>query len=279
MALVFTEEFEETIGAAPTGWTAEVGAGSISAGGYRGKCCFFTPPSTLRQGLPSTYSSFTLFFAASIHQNSNYTPFTLAQQVGTGTTPLNWSNLFSIGVAQDNSIYVVDAGGNMTCDGVAAFSYKAQNHFNFDWSFFQLDATLSNTTIGTASAIKLACNLHWNGESLAQGTSTFLSSLPAFVDTMRINGAGDQTSGIDSIYFYNSIVAGPIVTPNQGTNIDARVSQAVIEYLALPTNADARVSQAVIEYIALPSAGNARVSQAVIELILANRTGWRVYEA
>src|SRR5678815_809058 len=186
MALVFTEEFETTLGTTPTGWTLLLGGPVCSTGGYRNQCCRFDPVSQIARKMPGSYGALTIFFVGSPHAAQG-SPLELAQStttvIGTSTTT-SYVPFLTVRYGGDTSLEVIDNAGNVACSGVNAFDYKGfenPNATGSNWSFIQLDATFSATTIGTASAIKCVANLHCWGESIGVGTTTFLSSLAATI--------------------------------------------------------------------------------------------------
>lgn len=270
MALLFSEEFETTVGQPPVGWTAVNNTPLVTTTGYHANGCNITG-AKMRHSLPAHVSAATLFYVA----QGNSVIFQAEQKVVTGTVT-SFPAMLSIAFGPDNEVIVMDPNNNVFLAGRAEFTYQGEQPI---WTFLQCDLTLSATTIGTASAIKAVATIRVNGENIGTGTGTYLSTLAAYYDNLEFDENIGQAGYVDSIYQYDSILTTPITTPNQGTNIKARVSQGVLEWLGLPSSIDARVSQAVIEHADLPNSANARVSQAVIELITVGGGGWVVYEA
>lgn len=277
MSLVFSDEFNGTLGSnPPTGWTnlSLTASSVVSGGGYHGQCVVFGAGAGIRQKIGSPLTTTTVFIVSQPNGGVT-TPLQWGQQTISGTTT-SWPILLSLNYASDRELYIRDAGDNITCFGHAGHHYRGQES---DWTFVQVDAALSPTTIGTTSALRLGASIFLNGERIAHGTSTFASPLADNMDTLLLNGANDRTTAVDEIYVYSPPLTTPIVTPNQDPARAARISQAVIESVLAPTGAAARVSQAAVEYLELPSGANARVSQAIIELVLARSGGWQVFEA
>lgn len=267
MSLVFSEEFETSVGSPPVGWTTEAGSPVVTSNGYHAHGLNLPIVfSASRREMGASVASGSIFFAMKGPGSAQF-----AQKVV--TTATSYVSLFTVGVGQDDSLTVTDGGGVITCAGVAGHHYRGEE---LQWTFVQLDATLSSTTISGTAALKLVAVVRLNGELIATGTSSFINSLAAQFDTVRLGGAALDVS-FDSVYVYNVIASAPIATPNQAAGRKARISQAVIEHLDLDI-ATARISQAAIEYNQLPDNARARISQAVIELILVPVRGWRVYE-
>jgi hypothetical protein len=280
MALIFSDEFSGTPGTFPAGWTNEnvTNTATITNTGYHGNSLIVPIQGQLRNSLGGHQTNMTIFYVGrpNVGFGDGHGPSVSGvQQVGTSTV---YSNIFSIGFTLDYGVGASDLNGRLICEGGQHSNYFGEQRD--PWSFIQADITISATTIGTASALAVGATMRVNGEVVATGTGSFLSALGAYVDFIRINGAGNVPSGIDELYVYSPAVGAPIVTPNQGTAINARVSQALVEHLTLPSASNARITQAAIEHLDLPSSGNARVSQAVIELIMTQEGGgWIVYEA
>jgi hypothetical protein len=270
MALIFSEEFEGTLGAAPPGWDI-TGVSTATTGGYHNQCLGFNGNATALHTFTSQ-TSLSLFFVSS----NGALETQCLQKISPGV----YTPLVTMTYANDGSILITNGAGASTSadvivDAVGHENWRGQERA---WTFVQTDFTFTNTTIGTASAIKVVVALRLNGEQIGVGTGTFLSNLTASVDTLKFIGDANSNNKLDSVYIYNPILSTPIITPNPGTP-NARVSQALFEYLRLQSDSDARVSQAVIEVSRLPSDNSARVSQAVIELIRTVGVGWRTYEA
>lgn len=277
MALIFSDEFEGTLGSdPPAGWTKQnlSANATVSTGGYHNQCVVFGNGGSIYQTMGSTSTAMSVFVVAYANQGI-YDPLNVAQKVVVGTVT-SYSNFATVSFSNDLEIRVKDGAGVNICFGEAGHHYRGRET---EWTFMQADFTATATTIGTASALKIDTTLRLNGEVICSGNSTFLSSLGNFMDTIFLNGASNVNAKVDSLYVYSPPLAPTIVTPNEAAGRKARVSQAVVEHPDLPSASKARVSQALVEYPKLPSASNARVSQAVIELILTNAGGWQVYES
>lgn len=88
--------------------------------------------------------------------------------------------------------------------------------------------------------------------------------------------------GLGTVYV-TVLPAGPPNPPVPPVMLNARISQATIEYQRRITNSNIRVSASVIEHARAVRNGNVRVSQAVIELITKGGTfpvsgGWQIKE-
>lgn len=269
MSLAFSEEFETTTAAPPVGWTVEGGTPFVTSSGYHANGCQIIN-ANIRKAIGSHLNSATNFFVF-----NGPGRFIALQHDGAGTASSDYTTIFTVQAGQDDEIVVTDGAARIICQGNASAHFRGYEN---QWTFIQVDSDVSTTLIGTLSGLQVGATVRLNGELICTGTTSFLSSLPAYYDTLRLSGSVVD-SKVDSIYLYDSILSTPIVTPNQGTAIHARVSQAILEYAGLPASIDARISQAVIEHADLPFDPNVRISQAVIELILLQQGSWRVYEA
>lgn len=202
-------------------------------------------------------------------EGSPTSPLIHFDHLAPGSSPRG--DLFTLHLAADFSLTITSAGGIWTSHlgGVAnsqiMYGRSIQPQI---WHFFQVGFQCIGIPSGGIITIHVGASVSVDGLPFVDGNIDTGIVIPivgdAFISDIEF---GQGTQGLLTNVTFDSNPLATIPYPATPPLPEARISQALIEYMNLPSNAKGRISAFAMEYMNLPTNAKARISAMVIELL------------
>lgn len=217
-----------------------------------------------------THASFTTYVAIKKLPNTKGTVLAFANGPNLSSHTFT---LASIQVEQDATVSIVGPDADVIANSKDQwFEYNVVN-------FFQVNITLTDVPVGTATFVGLQCEVGLNGRQIMSVTHTSMTPTAQLINaTSEVN----RFQLISSDAFYSAYtldsLQSMVTYPHPGAP-KALAYQAMVEADVVPTTGKIRAIQAVAEADVVPTTAKLRVIQAVAECDVLTPVRWRTYEA